>query len=44
MKAGRARDQFARLAVRLASWSSASNSAAILAEFAVQPASFISSA
>ena len=43
-KAGSARDQFERLAVRLASWSSAPNSAAIFAEFAVQPASFISSA
>ena len=42
--AGTARDQFERLAVRLASWSSASNSAAILAAFAVHPASFISSA
>ena len=42
--AGKARDQFERFAVRLASWSSAPNSAAILAEFAEQPASFISSA
>ena len=42
--AGKARDQFERLAVRFATWSSAPNSAAILAEFAEQPASFISSA
>ena len=43
-KAGSLRAQSVRLAVRLSSWSSAPNSAAIRAAFAVQPASLSSSA
>ena len=43
-KAGKLPDQSMRFEVRLATWSSAPNSAAILAEFAEQPASLSRSA